>query len=78
MSQRQSRINIKNKIKYGYLKYNKNTIYSIYVRNPSKINLKRKDDKLLIFVLKVSLILNGEPKNEFLTACSLVDHCLAH
>lgn len=27
---------------------------SIWSRNPSKINLKRKDDKLLIFVLKPS------------------------
>lgn len=35
---------IKNKIKYGCLKYNKNIYHYIYVRNPSKINLKRKDE----------------------------------
>ena len=34
----------KNKIKYGCLKYNKNIYTYIYARNPSKINLKRKDE----------------------------------
>ena len=54
---------------FTILNITKNKHPSIWSRNPSKINLKRKDDKCIIFSIKPS-------KNQFLLSLSSIQETL--